>query len=249
MPADVDVELDSATRTGGRLAGGAATASPTDGVDRVAHGRPSARRAALSWGAGWPPNGLARDLRPDEVRGLDLHHASRSTSRCRSSACPRSSCSLVGVDAGRDLRGAPVGGGARRRRRRSSPRRPQPDPPTVRLGPAADAGPTTARGGAGPDPAADDGLPVRGRQPHPADRPDRATGRRCGRRRCPGSCACIAARPPRPAWSCRCSPTTPRLLEPPAFKPSTPRRPARGGHVRRRTSPDWRIEEDVLAGP
>ncbi len=25
---------------------------------------------ALAWGAGWPPNGLARDLRPDEDRGL-----------------------------------------------------------------------------------------------------------------------------------------------------------------------------------
>ena len=41
------------------------------GVGRVWRtGRPSGTSGGLSWGAGWPPNGLARDLRPDEERGL-----------------------------------------------------------------------------------------------------------------------------------------------------------------------------------
>ena len=41
-----------------------------DGVDRVVHRATVGTSGALSWGAGWPPNGLARDLRPDELRGL-----------------------------------------------------------------------------------------------------------------------------------------------------------------------------------
>ena len=39
------------------------------GVDRFAHRPTVGTRAALSWGAGGPPNGLARDLRPDEALG------------------------------------------------------------------------------------------------------------------------------------------------------------------------------------
>jgi uncharacterized protein len=38
-----------------------------DGVDRYRHRATVGTRAALSWGAGGPPNGLARDLRPDEA--------------------------------------------------------------------------------------------------------------------------------------------------------------------------------------
>ena len=38
-----------------------------DGADRFAHRTTLGTRAALSWGAGPPPNGLARDLRPDEA--------------------------------------------------------------------------------------------------------------------------------------------------------------------------------------
>lgn len=40
-----------------------------DGVDRYRHRATVGTRAALSWGAGGLPNGLARDLRPDEVLG------------------------------------------------------------------------------------------------------------------------------------------------------------------------------------
>ena len=39
------------------------------GVDRYRHRPTVGTRAALSWGAGGPPNGLARDLRPDEALG------------------------------------------------------------------------------------------------------------------------------------------------------------------------------------
>jgi putative CocE/NonD family hydrolase len=37
------------------------------GLERLVHRPTIGTRASLSWGAGWPPNGLARDLRPDEV--------------------------------------------------------------------------------------------------------------------------------------------------------------------------------------
>ena len=50
----------------GRLVGGSAEAG---GVDRYRHRPTNGTRASLSWGAGGPPNGLARDLRPDESLG------------------------------------------------------------------------------------------------------------------------------------------------------------------------------------
>jgi uncharacterized protein len=40
-----------------------------DGIDRYRHRPTVGTRAALSWGAGSPPNGLGRDLRPDEALG------------------------------------------------------------------------------------------------------------------------------------------------------------------------------------
>ncbi len=45
-------------------------ASPDGGIDAVPHRATVGTSGALSWGAGWHPNGLARDLRPDELRGL-----------------------------------------------------------------------------------------------------------------------------------------------------------------------------------
>ncbi|HEX7950196.1 MAG TPA: CocE/NonD family hydrolase [Candidatus Limnocylindrales bacterium] len=50
----------------GRLAHEAADPG---GVERYRHRPTVGTRAALSWGAGGPPNGLARDLRPDESLG------------------------------------------------------------------------------------------------------------------------------------------------------------------------------------
>ena len=46
------------------------------GLDMFVHRPTVGTRAALSWGAGGMPNGLARDLRPDEALGLDLHERS-----------------------------------------------------------------------------------------------------------------------------------------------------------------------------
>jgi hypothetical protein len=43
---------------------------PTEGFDPLAHRATVGTSGALSWGAGSAPNGLARDLRPDELRGL-----------------------------------------------------------------------------------------------------------------------------------------------------------------------------------
>ncbi len=40
-----------------------------EGIDRFDHRPTVGTRAGLSWGAGGPPNGLARDLRPDEALG------------------------------------------------------------------------------------------------------------------------------------------------------------------------------------
>jgi putative CocE/NonD family hydrolase len=48
--------------------GAPATTDPP-GVDRYRHRPTIGTRAGLSWGAGGPPNGLARDLRPDEALG------------------------------------------------------------------------------------------------------------------------------------------------------------------------------------
>ncbi len=55
------------------LAAGALVENPVcddGGVDAVAHRATVGTSGALSWGAGTAPNGLARDLRPDEIRGL-----------------------------------------------------------------------------------------------------------------------------------------------------------------------------------
>jgi uncharacterized protein len=45
-------------------------AGASDSVDAVPHRATTGTSGALSWGAGGSPNGLARDLRPDELRGL-----------------------------------------------------------------------------------------------------------------------------------------------------------------------------------
>jgi putative CocE/NonD family hydrolase len=44
-------------------------AALVEGIDRYRHQPTVGTRAALSWGAGGPPNGLGRDLRPDEALG------------------------------------------------------------------------------------------------------------------------------------------------------------------------------------
>ncbi len=53
----------------GAAAGVAADGSAAEDIDRYTHRPTVGTRASLSWGAGGPPNGLARDLRPDESLG------------------------------------------------------------------------------------------------------------------------------------------------------------------------------------
>jgi putative CocE/NonD family hydrolase len=48
-------------------AGGLTASRPAAGTTTLAHRPTIGTSSALSWGAGWPPNGLARDLRPDEA--------------------------------------------------------------------------------------------------------------------------------------------------------------------------------------
>ncbi len=60
-------EVDGAGRSDAEAA--AADGLAGDGIDRYTHRPTVGTRAALSWGAGGPPNGLARDLRPDESLG------------------------------------------------------------------------------------------------------------------------------------------------------------------------------------
>ncbi len=46
--------------------GGLTASRPTAGRATIVHRATIGTRSSLSWGAGWPPNGLGRDLRPDE---------------------------------------------------------------------------------------------------------------------------------------------------------------------------------------
>ena len=82
----------------------------------IAHRPTTGTRAALSWGAGGPPNGLARDLRPDEALGptytsAPLDDAGRDPRRARGRPPPG------GLGAGRDRRRPACG-----RRARTGPR-------------------------------------------------------------------------------------------------------------------------------
>ena len=125
----------------GAAAGGATrTARSRPGRStRSRTGRPSGTAGGLSWGAGWPPNGLARDLRPDEASGLT--YTSEPLGEPLSIiGVPGGRPLPVGDDAGRDLRRPAVRGGARRRVVARRDRRPEPDPPAVRYRPVADAG-------------------------------------------------------------------------------------------------------------
>lgn len=48
-------------------AGGLTASRPAAGTATFTHRPTIGTASSLSWGAGWPPNGLARDLRPDEA--------------------------------------------------------------------------------------------------------------------------------------------------------------------------------------
>ncbi len=58
-----------AANAGGGDGGGDNHPGGGPGIDRYAHVPTTGTRSSLSWGSGGPPNGLARDLRPDESAG------------------------------------------------------------------------------------------------------------------------------------------------------------------------------------
>jgi predicted acyl esterase len=69
-PADAGVRVLHLTAGALPLAGGLGDAPAPDGaVERFRHRPTVGTRGSLSWGAGGAPNGLARDLRPDEALG------------------------------------------------------------------------------------------------------------------------------------------------------------------------------------
>ena len=109
-------------------------------------------------------------------------------------------------------------------------RRAEPHPSAVGHGPLADADPRPRDRG-GPDPAADDGLPVPGRRTAAAHRAHLAVAGRCGHRRSRAS----SASTPAPATPSRLElpvlPDTAPSLEPPAFR-TAPVVHARGRLVR-----------------
>ena len=185
----------AATRRRALAAGAATTAARRRASDRYRHRPTVGTRAALSWGAGGPPNGLARDLRPDEALGPTYTSEPLET-RARDPRRPGGRPPPVGLGAGRD-RGRPAD--RRRPGRHVGPgqrRDPQPDPSPVarstrrRSSPGASrrSASSCARPATGSCPAIGSGSRWR-------RRPGRSSGRRRTRRR--SSSTTAAATPSR----------------------------------------------------
>ena len=231
---------------GGLVAGeGTRTAPP--GVDRYRHRPTVGTRGSLSWGAGGEPNGLARDLRPDESARPDLHDRARS--RPRSSVLGEPVVVLhLAVDAPvatavvRLSDVAPDGTSAW-----VSSRHPEPDPSPVGHG-SRTAGARTGRGG--PRPAPPRRLPVRARASDPGVggvvslAGHLALAVPGDLRAAPRTGDAVAAHPPgRPRRPAARATRRSRRSRP---RHRTSARSA--GRARPPTSPGWRIEEDVIAG-
>ena len=218
-------------------------ATPAGRRRPIRHSATAGTSGALSWGAGWHPNGLARDLRPDEARG--------ATWTSEPLAAP---LDVIGIPAAvlhvsatmpvADVRRPPVRGVPGRRLGPGLDGRPQPHPPPLGHGPGAGLEPGVDRGGHRSRCA----PPGTGSRPATASASpsSRATGRRCGPRRFPGALHVHhgPAAPSRPT-----SPALPDAIttpDPPAFKLTPPRLREVG------ESEDepavWRIEEDVING-
>ena len=217
---------------------------PADAVVAIAHRATVGTSGPLSWGAGWHPNGLARDLRPDEDRGATWTSEPLgeplSTDRRPGRGAPPH-----GVDAGRDLRRAPVRGRARR-----------------------DASALVATGVlnlthrlSDTDPSP---MPTRGLATEAVRIPLRTTGYRFPPGAAPAHGAHVAvARPvavaapgraPRPCRSRRRRRGSSSRSCPTPRPPSTRRRSGPSRVVMRDVGsseedpPEWRIEEDVIRG-
>ena len=92
---------------GGLVAVGAGDGqAPPAGIDGFRHRPTVGTRAALSWGAGGPPNGLARDLRPGRSTRADLHERAARVA-ARDPRRPGGRPPPVGLGAGRDRRRPP----------------------------------------------------------------------------------------------------------------------------------------------
>ena len=233
------------------LVGGARRPTPAD--DGGARHRPlpppaDGRDAGpLSWGAGGPPNGLARDLRPDEALGPTYTSRAAGRAARRSSACPEVVLHLAVsapvatavvrlTDVAPDGTSAQVSAGILNLTHRRS-----------HVAPGA-ARPGRDRGGPHAAPAGR--LSVRCRVTGSGCRSRRRPGRSSGRRRI------------RPSSTLHRGPATPsRLILPvvppaggpgdapvPAFKTSPPDVPAVGARASASDAPVWRIADDVIAG-
>ena len=210
-------------------------------VERFRHRPTTGTRASLSWGAGSAPNGLARDLRPEEslIPTFTSAPARRAARRRR----VRGRRARLGVGrAGRD-RGGPADGRRPGRHVLAGDRGdPEPDPPRLaRVARAARAGGRPSR----PRPDARDRPPV------PARPSDPAVGRVVVLAgdlavAVPRGVRAPSRRRPARGSSCRCCPPTPATLPVPPFK-TTPAGMADYGTYRDEP-PEWRIVDDVIDG-
>jgi putative CocE/NonD family hydrolase len=154
----------------GSLADTPATAG---GGRSIRHNATAGTSGALSWGAGWHPNGLARDLRPDEARGatwtsepltapLDVIGIPAAVLHV-SATMPVATCVVRLSEVSPEGASALVATGVLNLTHRRSD---------------TDTGSRPATASASPS--------------------SRATGRRCGHRRSPAGCASTTGRPRRP---------------------------------------------------
>ena len=154
------------------LGPGSLEASPAmvAGIDRVAHRATAGTSGGLSWGAGWPPNGMA--TRPAAGRGAGAHLDVDAPRRAAvGHRHPGGRPVPVGDDARRDVRRAAVGGVARRGLGAGRDGGPQPDPPALGHGPGADARGCGRAAGAGAYPPARHRVPVHAGSPDPGHDP------------------------------------------------------------------------------
>ena len=225
---------------GGRRPGSRHTNQPVPVRRCSAIARRSALGPSLSWGAGWPPNGLARDLRPDEAllptwTSPPLAEPSTSSdARLRSSrsaaTMPVATAVVRLSDVAPDGTVAQVTAGILNLTHRHGHARPEP----LVAGPASTRSPWTLRA-TGYRFAARPPDPAVGRLGLLAGDLALALRRRAAR-------SISAAR----AWSCRRSrppPACPRPRSGPTRRACPRPVPAAA-----EDPPIWRISEDVLAG-
>ena len=152
-----------------------ATPAAADGVAALPHRATTGTAGSMSWGAGSYPNGLARDLRPDEARGLTWTSAPLTDTidvigvpeavLHVTASMPVATCVVRLSEVAPDGTSSHVATGALNLTHRLSDTDPAPMP-------------TVAPGdGGGSRPAPYHGLPVHAGQPDPPHGPDRLVAR------------------------------------------------------------------------